>query len=159
MLVEEDGVTVAPLKDQQLLFRFGGVTILTRLIEGQFPAYEQVIPAPSKTVLTCDRQRLHDAIRRVSLMTTATSQAVVFEVAADRVVVSKESPELGSAREELEAAYPGAPMSVAFNPEFWLDVLRAVETEEIAIELTAPDKPAVVRLPNTVYLILPMKLS
>ncbi len=160
LLVEEEGaVTIAPLKDNQVLFRFGGVTVLTRLIEGQFPAYEQVIPAPTKTTLTCERQPLCDVIRRVSLMTTATSQAVVFDVTADCVVVSKESPELGSARAELAAAYAGAPMTIAFNPEFWLDVLRVVEGEEIVIELTAPEKPAVVRLPHALYLMLPMKLA
>ncbi len=156
---DEERVTLALLKDNQLLFRFGGVTILTRLIEGQFPTYEQVTPAPTTTTLTCARQPLHDAIRRVSLMTTATSQAVVFDIAQDRLVGAKESPELGSAREELEATYTGSPVVAAFNPEFWLDVLRAVEAEEIVVELTAPEKPAVVRLPNALYLILPMKLA
>lgn len=156
---DEDMVMIAPLKDNQVLFRFGGATLLTRLIDGQFPAYEHVIPAPTKTGIRCFRQPLHDAIRRVSLMTTATSQAVVFEVAADRLIVSKESPELGSAREELEATYPGQPMTVAFNPEFWLDALRATDEEEILIELTAPDKPAVLRRPHALSLILPMKLS
>ena len=92
-------------------------------------------------------------------MTTATSQAVVFEVAKDRMVVLKESAELGSAREELPAAYPGEPMTLAFNPEFWLDVLKALDTDEVAIEVTAPDKPAVVRQANFLYVVLPMKLA
>lgn len=159
LLGEDEAVTIAPLKDNQVVFRFGGVTLLTRLIEGQFPAYEQVIPAPSGTLLTCDRQRLHDAIRRVGLMTTATSQAIVFELAGDRVVVSKESPEVGSAREEIPATYTGDPMTMAFNPEYWLDVLRATDTETITIEVTSPEKPAVVRREEELFLILPMKLS
>jgi DNA polymerase-3 subunit beta len=159
LLTEDDEVLIAPLKDQQLLFRFGGVTLLTRLIEGQFPAYEQVIPAPTHTTLTCARQLLHDAIRRVSVMTTATSQAIVFEITADQIVVSKESPELGSAREEVPATYTGAAMTVAFNPEFWLDALRTLEADEVVVELTTPEKPAVIRLPDALQLILPMKLA
>ena len=106
---DEEPVTIAPLKDNQVLFRFsaeggsasgGGatITVITRLIEGQFPPYDSVIPAPSSSVLTCSRALLMSAIRRASLMTTAISQAVVFEVSKDALIVSKESAELGSAR-------------------------------------------------------------
>ncbi|MBI3087994.1 MAG: DNA polymerase III subunit beta, partial [Candidatus Omnitrophica bacterium] len=156
---EEEPVTVAPLKDNQLLFRFGSVTVITRLIEGQFPQYDSVIPAPSKTTVTCSRQLLMSAVRRVSLMTTAASQAVVFELAKGQLVISKESPEFGSAREELTAMYAGEPMTVAFNPEFWLDALKVLEDETVTIELASPDKPAVIRQPHFLYIVLPMKLA
>ena len=155
----EPSVSIAPLKDNQLLFEFGDVAIITRLIDGQFPPYESVIPAPSSTTLTCNRQFLIGAIKRVSLMTTATSQAVVFEIGKETLAVSKESPELGSAREEVPIHYNGEPMSLAFNPEFWLDVLKVLHVEDVTIELSAPDKPAVVRLPQLLYIVLPMKLS
>lgn len=155
----DDPVAMTLLKDNQFLFQSGAVTIITRLIEGQFPQYESVIPAPSDTTLTCSRQLLVNAVRRASLMTTATSQAVVFELTRDRLVVSKESAELGSAREELPAAYRGEPMSVAFNPEFWLDALKVLELDDVTIELTSPEKPAVIRLPELLYIVLPMKLA
>jgi len=167
---DEDPVTIASLKDNQVLFRFsaeggsasgGGatITVITRLIEGQFPPYDSVIPPPAPSTLTCSRALLMSAVRRASLMTTATSQAVVFEVGKDALVVSKESPELGSAREELGAAFAGEPMTVAFNPEFWLDVLKVLEDDSLSIELTSPEKPAVIRQPNFLYLVLPMKLA
>ena len=92
-------------------------------------------------------------------MTTATSQAVVFEVGPERLVVSKESAELGSAREELAATYTGEPATVAFNPEFWLDVLKALESDEVVIELAGPDKPADDRRADFVYVVQPMRLS
>ena len=92
-------------------------------------------------------------------MTTATSQAVVFELSATRLIVSKESPELGSAREELTVTHHGEPMTIAFNPEFWLDVLKVLESDEVTIEVTGPDKPAVIRQPSFTYLVLPMKVS
>ena len=155
----EGQVRVTMLSDNQLAFQLEDVTVVSRLLEGQFPEYERVIPPPASTTLTCSRAALTNAIRRVSLMTTAASQAVVFEVAADRLVILKESPELGSAREELPARYTGQPMAVAFNPEFWLDVLKVLEPGEVTIELTSPDKPAMLRLPNLLYLVLPMKLA
>lgn len=135
------------------------MTIITRLIEGQFPQYESVIPAPTHSTLTCSRQLLAGAVRRASLMTTAASQAVVFELAKDRVVVSKESAELGSAREELPATYRGEAMTIAFNPEFWLDALKVLEADDVTIEVTSPEKPAAIRLPQFLYIVLPMKLA
>lgn len=154
---ETDEVQIAPLKDNQLTFTFGPITLITRLIDGQFPAYEKVIPPAAKTIMTCQRDALINAIRRASLMTSAASQAVVFEVNANTLVVSKESAELGSAREELDVSYNGGPITIAFNPEFWLDVLKVMDTADVAIELTSPEKPAVVRQPGFTYLVLPMK--
>ncbi|MBI2496127.1 MAG: DNA polymerase III subunit beta [Candidatus Omnitrophica bacterium] len=156
---ETDEVTIAPLKDNQLTFRFGAVTVVTRLIEGQFPQYEKVIPPPSKHDFSCNRQALINAIRRASLMTTATSQAITFELNANRLIISKESSELGSAHEELDVAYVGEPMVAAFNPEFWLDVLKVLETNEVAIEVAGPDRPAVIRQPEFTYIVLPMKVA
>ena len=156
---EADDVTITPLKDNQVAFRFGPVSMVTRLIEGEFPQFEKVIPPPAKHAFSCDRQLLMNAVRRASLMTTATSQAVLFELGASRMVVSKESAELGSAREELPAAYNGEPLTIAFNPEFWLDALKALDGEEVAAEIAGPDRPAVIRLPDFIYLVLPMKVA
>jgi len=160
-LLQDDGdeVAITVLKENQLALRFGAVTVVTRLIEGQFPAHEKVIPAPSKQGLTCDRAALINATRRASLMTSATSQAIVFELQRDRLTVLKESPELGSASEEVAVSYTGEPMSIAFNPEFWLDVLRVLPVDEVMIELTGPERPAVIRQPDFLYLVLPMKIA
>ena len=161
LLQEDDGeeVIIAPLKDSQIAFRFGLVSMVTRLIEGEFPQFEKVIPPMSKRTFSCDRQRLMNAIRRANLMTTATSQAVLFDFGPDTLVVSKESVELGSAREELEVDYRGEPFTVAFNPEFWLDVLKTLDDEQITVEVAGPDRPAVIRQPDFVYLVLPMKVA
>ena len=156
---DDEEATLTLLKDNQLAVQFGTITVITRLVEGQFPAYEKVIPPPGKTSLTCERTLLMNALRRTSLMTTASSQAVLFELGQNRLVISKESAELGSAHEELAVAYAGGAMTVAFNPEFWLEALKAIESSEVTIEVAGPDKPAVVRQPGFTYLVLPMKVS
>ena len=156
---DPEDVSIVPLKDNQLTFRFGPVTIVTRLIEGQFPQYEKVIPPPAKNTLACDRQALTDAVRRASLMTTATSRAVLFEFGPNRLVISKESMEQGSAREELAVTYAGEAMTTAFNPEFWLDVLKVLETSEVTAEIAGADRPAVIRQTGFTYVVLPMKIS
>jgi DNA polymerase-3 subunit beta len=154
-----EAVRIIPLKEHQWTFRFGAVTVVTRLVEGQFPQYEKVIPPSAKHTLACAREELMSAIRRASLMTTAASQAVMFDVAADRLVVSKESAEAGSAREEIGARYGGEPLRIAFNPEFWLDVLKVLDSETVEIELSGADRPAVIRRPAFTYLVLPMKVA
>jgi DNA polymerase-3 subunit beta len=160
LLQDDTGeVTIAPLKDNQLTFRFGYITMVTRLIEGQFPAYDKVVPPPAKHSIACSRQLLINAIKRAGLMTTATSQAIVFELSRDKLIVSKESAELGSAREELAVGYGGESMTIAFNPEFWLDVLKVLDTDEVAIEVSGPDRPAVIRQPGLTYIVLPMKVA
>ena len=156
---ESDEAAIAPLKDNQVAFRFGPVSVVTRLIEGEFPQFDKVIPPASKHTFTCEREALMSAVRRANLMTTATSQAVVFEIAPQRLVVSKESAELGSAREELAVTYHGEPLTIAFNPEFWLDVLKALDEEELTVEVAGPDRPAVIRQAEFVYLVLPMKVA
>jgi DNA polymerase-3 subunit beta len=156
---DEDDVLIAPLKDNQVTFRFGPVTVVSRLIEGQFPQYEKVIPAPVKTAFSAPVGQLTSAIRRASLMTTATSQAVVFDLSAGKLVVSKESAELGSAREELPVDYDGPAMTIAFNPEFWLDALKTLEDDEVRVEVAGPDRPAVIRQADFTYLVLPMKVA
>jgi len=158
------------MKDNQLAFKFGAITIMTRLIEGQFPAYEGVIPKEGGSELTCNRKLFLDAIRRASLMTSQTSQAVVFELSKSKIVVVKESAELGSSTEEIPAEYSGEQMSVAFNPEFWMDALKVLDDETLTIEIASPDKPALLRIPSLrnpavsgqtqfLYIVLPMKLS
>ena len=74
-------------------------------------------------------------------------------------MVSKESAELGSAREELLATVTTPTMTVAFNPEFWLEMLKTLAGEEVSVELSGIDRPAVIRQPDFLYLVLPMKLT
>ena len=154
-----DDVTLTPLKDNQLMFRFGPIRMMTRLIEGQFPQYEKVIPPPSKQIFAANRLLLTQAIRRASLMTTATSQAVVFELGENKLIVSKESQDVGSAREEISVNYNGEPMTIAFNPEFWLEVFKTMDDDDVRVEVSGADKPAVIREPDFVYIVLPMRIS
>jgi DNA polymerase-3 subunit beta len=92
-------------------------------------------------------------------MSSAASQAVIFELGKTQLVISKESAELGSAREEIPVTYTGEGMTIAFNPEFWLDVLKTMDANEVSIELSGMDRPAVIRQPGFTYVVLPMKVA
>jgi DNA polymerase-3 subunit beta len=75
------------------------------------------------------------------------------------MVVSKSAPDLGESREEIEIDHKGQDLSIGFNPNYLIDVLKNVSQEEIELELVAPDKPGVIRLDNYIYIILPMQIS
>lgn len=142
----------------QVLFDIDGVLIATRVIDGEFPNYDQVIPKPAKNRITMSTQELLSSIRRANLLVTQDFQAVKFEVFSDKLVVSKTTPDIGESREEIPVAYGGPEMIVGFNPQFLIDFLKNIDQENIDMELTGSDKPAVTRLGDYLYLVLPMKM-
>jgi DNA polymerase-3 subunit beta len=142
----------------QVLFDINGVLIATRIIEGEFPNYNQVIPKPAKNRVKMNTQELLSSIRRANLLATPDFQAVKFEVFSDKMVVSKTTPDVGESREEISVEYGGSEMIVGFNPVFLIDFLKNVEQEQIDMELLGADKPAVMRLGDYLYLALPMRI-
>lgn len=142
----------------QVLFDIDGILIATRIIEGEFPNYHQVIP---KEVTPKVKMKTHDllsAIRRANLLATPDFQAVKFEVFNDKVVVSKTTPDVGESREEILVEYGGPELIVGFNPQYLIDVLKNIAEEKIEFELVAGDKPGVIRLGDYLYLALPMRI-
>ncbi|MBL7068614.1 MAG: DNA polymerase III subunit beta [Candidatus Omnitrophica bacterium] len=156
----KDGEAKIYFGQNQTTFDLGGVVIISRLIEGEFPKYEQVIPKEHKEKLRVDRDQLLAAARRANLLTNQDSQAIKLDVFKNKMVVSKNTPDVGEAREELETEYKGSDLSIGFNPTYLIDALKNIDVEKIGLELTAPDKPGVIRTPdNFIYVVLPMQLG
>ena len=132
--------------------------IATRIIEGEFPNYNQVIPKPVSPKTKINTKDLLSAIRRANLLATPDFQAVKFEVFSDKIVVSKTTPDVGESREEVSVTYGGKELIVGFNPQFLIDVLKNIEDESIEFELTGPDKAGVIRHGDYLYLALPMRI-
>ncbi|MFH1360757.1 MAG: DNA polymerase III subunit beta [Candidatus Omnitrophota bacterium] len=142
----------------QVLFDIGGVLIATRIIEGEFPNYNQVVPKESKTKIKVSTQELLSAIRRANLLSTPDFQAIKFEVFTNKLVISKSTPDIGESTEEITIENNGQELIVGFNPQFLIDVLKNIENETIELELLGSDKPCVIRMANYVYLALPMRI-
>jgi DNA polymerase-3 subunit beta len=156
--LRDDGEMVFVPSNNQVLFDINGVLIATRIIEGDFPNYSQVIPKNTAPKLTLNTVDFLAAIRRANLLATPDFQAVKFEVFKDKLVVSKSTPDVGESREELPIHYTGSEMVVGFNPQYMLDLLKNLTDESIDLELLGPDKPGVIRKENYLYLALPMRL-
>ncbi len=156
----DEGVMTIAFGENQILFSIGDLVVLSRLIEGEFPNYEQVIPKESKEKVRLNRDHFLFATKRASLLTTQESQSVKMEFFKDKVILSKNSPEWGEVREEVSAVNEGKDLSIGFNPNYLLDVLKQLPDAEIAFELTAPDKPGIIRtLDQYTYVVLPMQIN
>lgn len=152
-------VKIIPLKNQ-LALEIGGTKIITRLIEGRFPNYEQVIPKEEKTKIAIDREALLAAVRRAALLTSADTQVVKLDILADKILVSSRTPNVGESQEELEAKLAGKEIAIGFNPQYLIDVLKNLNDDEVFLCLTEPDKSGVVRggSEDYLYVVMPMQL-
>lgn len=157
--LHDEGELSVVLGANQILFDLGDITIISRLIEGEFPDYKQVIPPPSNNKIKLDREQFLLAVKRASLLATPDYQAVKFEVFKNKLVVSKSTPDVGESREELLIEYTGRELVIGFNPDYILDVLKNLHNETVELEVTDAEKPGVIRLAGYVYIVLPMRLS
>jgi len=156
----DDKATVGlVVDDAQVGFRIGGLTLTSRLIEGEFPNYRQLLPEQHESRLVVSRQQLLDAVRRVGLLARDTTP-VRMEFNALGVKLSSFSPDIGQAVETVEARYEGEDLSVAFNPQYLIDGLTAATGESVRLDVRDGLKPGVVRgeTDDFTYLVMPVRL-
>ncbi|MFH0855579.1 MAG: DNA polymerase III subunit beta [Candidatus Omnitrophota bacterium] len=157
--LREDGELSLVLGSNQALFDLGNIIVISRLIEGEFPDYRQVVPPVSENKVRVERGQFLLAVKRAVLLSTPDYQAVKLEVFKNKLVVSKSTPDVGESREELGAVYSGKELAIGFNPSYLIDVLKNLNEENIDLELTDTEKPGVIRINGYVYIVLPMRLS
>lgn len=159
-----DGEVEVTLEPRQALFSVDGVSVLSRLVEGTFPNYEQVIPRANPRVVRAERRELAEALARVALLTSDKAAAVKLELGPGRLRLSAASAE-GEAREELPVSYEGDELTVAFNPGFLIDFLRSTEAEEVEVKLNDPLSPGLMEPVSEkedqfdhLYVVMPIKI-
>ena len=149
--------------ENHLFFEVGGRLLISRMIDGQFPAYERVIPKGNDKHIEFERDRLTNAVKRVALLSNERSRAVKFQIDNGKVEVTSSSPEFGEAKETLPVDYGGASMQICFNAQYVLDFLAAVSTDIVSIELKdevsqAMMKPVGAEGYDYTYVIMPMRV-
>jgi DNA polymerase-3 subunit beta len=145
--------------ESQVSFQAGPLTLTSRLIEGEFPNYRQLLPEQYESRLTVSRQQLLEAVRRVGLLARDTSP-IRLEFNALGVKLSSSSPDLGQAVEAVEARYEGDDITAAFNPHYLADGLSAATGESVRLEVRDGLKPGIVRGESDefTYLVMPVRL-
>jgi len=163
LLLEGDGDLQFESGENHLFFEVGGRVLISRMIDGQFPAYERVIPKGNDKLIEFDRERLTSAVRRVALLSNERSRAVKFEVEAGKVDVTSSSSEFGEAREQLAVEYNGPALAISFNAQYVLDFLNVVQTDVVSLSLKdevsqAVMKPVGAEGYDYTYVIMPMRI-
>lgn len=157
ILKDEDSVKVS-FSENQVLFDMGKTRVISRLIEGEYPNYEQVIPKEVKDKVKLSRETFLSAAKRANIFTNQDSIAIKMDISKNKMVISKNTPYIGEAKEELNIDYKGKDISIGFNPVYLMDVLKNVSIDEIGLELSEPDRPGVIRIGEEyVYVVLPMQ--
>ena len=136
------------------------IRILSKLVEGNYPNYKQVIPKESKERITLPREELLHALRRADQVTSDKANSVTLTFGDNNLTINANSPEVGEGRESLAIKYQGEEINVSFNPGFLMDPLKIIEKDEVYIELTDGLNPGVIKS-NTpfLYVLMPMRTN
>ena len=155
-----DEVSIS-LARNQAVFQAASVILFSRLIEGQFPSWRQLIPESFEHEVRLPRPELVEVARRVSQLAQRNAP-LRFAFAEGELTVAAETPEVGDARESLPAPYSGEPLEIAFNPQFLIEGLESVEGDELAIKLSSPLRPGLLQPvggEDFSYLVMPIRLN
>ncbi len=165
-LLPDDGELEMGIGESQAFFRTDGVSLFTRLIEGPFPNYQQVVPKGNDKKLSVATDSLLVATDRVStLAASLTTKQIKLVVEADQLVLEVASAEIGQAREEIAASYDGDDMSIGYNATYLLDALKHMNCEEVCFKLDRPDNAGIIEpvqqdeSEEYFSLLMPLKLS
>ena len=148
------------LGQRDAVFEAGGTRLTTRLIEGEYPNYRNLLPNAHSNRLTVGREALLEALRRVKIM-ARDATPVRLVMGGDTLQLTAITQDLGTASEEIDATYEGTEMTVAFNPDYLNAGVDALDTEEITLSTMDPMKPAVIRgvgRDDYLYLLMPVRV-
>lgn len=164
-LLQGNGDVEIRYAENQAAFHLKGeqappVVVTTKLIDGNYPNYRQVIPSESAERVTLVREEFLHALRRAEIMTTEKANSVKLTFGKNTLAVTANSPDVGEARETIALNYKGKDMAIAFNPRYLIEPLAALTEDEVFLELTDELSPGVLKINGPfLYVVMPMRLS
>lgn len=164
-LLQDQGQVVLFIGENQACFTLkdekgSSATIITKLIEGNYPNYRQVIPGEAKERIALGREDFLHALRRAEIMTSEKQNSVKLAFTKNNLAISANSPDIGEAQESMAINYKGRDISIAFNPGYLIDPLNALNNDEIFLDLIDELSPGVVKINGPfLYVVMPMRLS
>ena len=146
-------------------FKMGKSLSVIRLIDGEFPEYEQVIPKGNDKKLVMAKERMVSSLKRVSTMASERMEGVKFSLKTNLVEMSSTHQDFGDAKEEVEVVYEGPPLQVGFNARYLIEAFNVIDTEEVLMELKDEGSPGILRpssssvgISNQISIVMPMRL-
>jgi DNA polymerase III subunit beta len=160
-LAAKVGFVSCQIKNGIAVFEANDTTICTRILEGQYPNYPQLIPKQFTRIATINRRSLVASLERISILADQRNSIVKLEITSDRLVISCDAADVGSGREELKIGMNGEELTIAFNAKYLLEGLKAIGSEDVLLRCNSATSPAIV-VPcgdeRSVYLIMPVQI-
>ncbi|MBI4037106.1 DNA polymerase III subunit beta [Candidatus Daviesbacteria bacterium] len=160
---EVDGLEITTSNDQnQIIFSFGNTRLSSRLIDGQFPAWEKIIPTDYQARLVVERLELLKAVKLASIFAKGEANIVKLQNSPQKLILTSEAKELGNQKKEIKAEGEGQEIQIAFNTKFLIDALSATSSSQVILELSGPLSAAILKPmgeDGLRYVIMPVNLS
>lgn len=159
---EGSGTVDVKIAPNQVMFRVGETTLISRLIEGQFPNFEKVIPKDHNRKLTVPTEQFTQSVKRVAIVARENANRAILRTEDGTLILTAESGSVGRAHEEVEVIKEGDDVKIAFNSRYLMDVLNVIDTEALDMELTGEVSPAVIRPQGQeeyTYVLMPMQIE
>lgn len=158
---EEGGTLLFGFMDNSAVIKRGDSYMVMRLVDGDFPDYNRVIPAANDRVIKVNKDEFIHSVRRMAILSSEKFKGILLEISASSIKISSSNPELGDAMEELDVTYGGEPIAVRFNARYLLDVLGVAETEWVEMKFKDELSPSMIvpeKTDSFLAVIMPMRL-
>lgn len=157
----EEGRIAFDERERRVYFQLGGVNLITKLIDGQFPDYNQVIPRKLESFVKLTRGNFENSLRQVAVMAAEPSRQVRLGFSTNALNIAAATPDIGEAQDTLATEYGGEEVTIAFNSNYLLDVLKIVGTDDLELGFSSASAPAMIRDPEDpdfIAVVMPMKI-
>ncbi|MEW6088867.1 MAG: DNA polymerase III subunit beta [bacterium] len=157
--VEKDVKVI--VEEKQIVFLINNIILISRLIDGLFPDYKKVIPAKPEHNFLIERDKILQATKRISILTSSKTMAVIYKLTQGTLNINIKNPEEGEGQEILEINYTGPDIEFGYNYRYLLDIYKNIEDKEIVFEFTKPFHPGLIRPKsekNPIYIIMPIRI-
>jgi DNA polymerase-3 subunit beta len=159
-LLTDKGEANLSVGENQIIITLDETVLVSKLIEGTYPNFRQVIPAEAKERVGLERELLLAALHRASILASEKSQSVKLSFSKNNLTITATTPEVGEAKETMAINYKGKDLTIAFNPQYLMDPLRNLDADEVFLELTDELSPGVLKVNEPfLYVLMPMRLN
>lgn len=158
VLLDGEGQAILKSTDNLLAVQLDDAVLYSRLVEGSYPNYRQVIPAQCEQRIALEREQFLTSVRRVALLTDQNNNSVKLHLSKNKIEITAQMPEVGEAKEAVQVKYGGADMTISFNPGFLTDVLKSLVTDQVYLEFNDDTSPGLIKTDEPfLYVIMPMR--
>ena len=159
-LLRDEGTVTIEIGQNQISFELNDSKLVSKLIDGNYPNYRQVIPGDPNHRIPLERETFYESVARVSLLANDKTNSIKLEFRENAIDIMANSPEIGEAKESIAVKYKGPDMAIAFNPDFLMAPLRNLDTDEVYLELIDEMSPGVIKINVPfLYVLMPMRVS